>query len=210
MNNSHFDPSCVVESLEQLRSLYGSPSSRSLIKELDHVSPHYEAFIKAAPFVVMASVGPEGLDTSPRGDAPGFVRVVNPTTLMLPDRRGNNRTDTLINIVRDPRVSLIFLIPGVGETIRVIGQAKIVTDKKLCASFAVRDKTPLSVIVISIDRVYFQCQKAMARSCLWDADAQVDRSLLPTAGEIIQALDKEFDGTSYDESYAKYMAQTLY
>ena len=205
-----FDPDSQIRSPDQLREVYGEPVPRALVKELDHISEHYQQFIAASPFVVIGSVGPEGLDTSPRGDAPGFVQVADATTLLLPDRRGNNRTDTLLNIVRDPRVSLLFLIPGVGETLRVIGRAQIVVDAQLSAQFVVQGKLPRSVMIISVDRVYFQCQKALARSRLWQAEAQIPRATLPTAGEIMSALDAEFDGVDYDQNYQQRMRDTLY
>ena len=131
----------------ELDAIYGEPVPRSITKEIDYISDHYRAFIEKAPFVVMATVGPEGLDCTPRGDPPGFVRVVDDKTVMLPDRRGNNRIDSLRNLVRDPRVSLLFLIPGVGETLRINGRAAIVTEPGLCESFALQRKVPRSVIV---------------------------------------------------------------
>ena len=205
-----YTPDAVITDVARLRELYGEPSQRALVKELDHLSEHYRQLIEAAPFLVLASVGPEGVDVSPRGDAPGFVRVVDAQTLMLPDRRGNNRTDSLTNIVRDPGVSLLFLIPGVGETLRVIGRAQVVVEAALCASFAVQGKAPRSVLVIHIEHVYFQCQKALARSRLWQADSQVERSTLPTTGQILGALDEEFDGDDYDRDYAQHMQRTIY
>ncbi len=205
-----YDPSSRISTPEELRTLYGEASPRALIKELDHISSHYQQFIEASPFVVVGSVGPEGVDTSPRGDAPGFVRVADSKTLLLPDRRGNNRADTLMNVVRDPRVSLLFLIPGVGETLRVIGQASIVIDERLCQQFVVQGKLPRSVMVLDVDKVYFQCQKALTRSQLWQAEAKVDRATLPTTGQMISALDDSFDGESYDRNYSEYQKDTIY
>jgi PPOX class probable FMN-dependent enzyme len=200
-----------IASVEELESMYGAPSERSIFKEIDHISDHYRAFIEAAPFAAIASSGPEGLDCSPRGDAPGFVRVADARTLMIPDRRGNNRIDTLRNIVRDPRVALLFLIPGIGETLRVNGRAMIVTDRALCASFEVDGKIPKSVIVIAVERVFFQCRKALERARLWSEEAKIPRSALPSTGTILEALaGGGFDGDSYDSGYADYMKQTLY
>jgi PPOX class probable FMN-dependent enzyme len=200
-----------ITSVEQLEALYGQPKGGALFKEIDYISDHYRAFIEAAPFVVLASVGPEGLDTSPRGDPAGFVRVVDRHTVLIPDRRGNNRLDTLKNIVRDPRVALLFLIPGVGETLRINGRAELTTDPALCDSFAINGKAPKSIIRVTAERVYFQCQKALVRSRLWDPAAQVERSTLPTAGTIIEALAPEpFDGKTYDENYPEYMKQVIY
>lgn len=205
-----YEASKVISTPEALRALYGEASARALVKELDHISPHYQQFIEASPFVVIGSVGPEGLDTSPRGDPPGFVHVADNKTLLLPDRRGNNRADTLMNIVRDPRVSLLFLIPGVGETLRVIGKAEVVVDEQLCQQFEMQGKLPRSVMVLSVDKVYFQCQKALTRSQLWQAEAKVDRATLPTTGQMISALDESFDGESYDRNYSEYQKETIY
>lgn len=200
-----------IESVEELEELYGQPVPRSLIKEIDHISDHYRAFIEKSPFVVLASIGPEGLDCSPRGDPAGFVRVADNKTVLLPDRRGNNRLDTLKNIVRDPRVSLLFLVPGVGETLRINGRAQLSTDPAMCASFEMQGKAPRSVIVVTAERVYFQCQKALARSALWSADARIARDQLPTAGEIMAALSAEpFDHATYDRDYPEHMKKTIY
>ena len=194
-----------------MEAIYGEPLPRSLVKELDRISDHYRAFIEKAPFVAVATCGPEGLDCSPRGDPPGFVRVVDEKTLMLPDRRGNNRIDSLRNLVRDPRISLLFLIPGVNETMRINGRADIVVDADLCESFAVGGKLPRSVLVVTVDRIYFQCQKALVRSRLWDPEAQIARSDLPSTGKMLEALsENEFDGEEYDRNYSKHMRKTIY
>src|SRR5919201_911317 len=132
----------LITSVEQLERIYGEPYGPSIAKETDRITPHYRAFIEAAPFFALASAGPEGLDCSPRGDAPGFVRVADEKTLLIPDRRGNNRIDTLRNILKDPRVALLFLIPGCGETIRINGRAKISTDPALLEDFVVDGKMP--------------------------------------------------------------------
>ena len=200
-----------ITSLEDLETLYGAPSDRALFKEIDHISDHYRAFIEAAPFAVVASVGAKGIDASPRGDAPGFVTIIDPKTLHLPDRRGNNRLDTLRNLVVDPRISLLFMIPGVGETLRIKGTAILLTDSTLCGRYAINGKAPKCIIEIKIDRIYYQCQKALARSRLWEPDARVDRSTLPSAGDMLQALsDEGFDGKSYDKGYPDYMKKTIY
>ncbi len=200
-----------ITTLPQLEALYDAPISRSITKEIDHISDHYCAFIEKAPFVVFATSGPEGLDCSPRGDPPGFVRVVDEKTVLIPDRRGNNRLDSLRNIVRDPRIALLFLIPGIGETMRINGHAQLVTDPELCASFTLEGKVPKCVIVVTVERIYFQCQKALVRSRLWDIEAQIPRTDLPSTGEILEALSKEpFDGKGYDEGYPEYMKKTIY
>ena len=167
MSDSHH-----ITTAEQLESLYGQPVFTALDKEVDHITPHYRQIIGASPFVVLSTVGPEGTDCSPRGDPPGFVQVLDDRTVALPDRPGNNRIDSLRNIVRDPRVSLLFLIPGMGETLRINGEAVISTDPALMAGFAIRGKLPKSVLVVTVDRIYFQCQKALVRSRLWQADHQ--------------------------------------
>jgi uncharacterized protein len=200
-----------ITTLEQLKAIYGEPVGNSLVKELDHVSDHYRAMIEASPFVVLATSGPEGLDCTPRGDPPGFVRVVDRNTLMLPDRRGNNRVDSLRNLVIDPRIALLFLIPGVGETLRVNGRAVISTDPALCRSFAMEDKLPRSVIVVTAERVYFQCPKALVRSRLWDPSRHVDRKSLPSSGQILAAIRPgEIDAEALDRAYPERLKQTIY
>ncbi|MGE0523831.1 MAG: pyridoxamine 5'-phosphate oxidase family protein [Variibacter sp.] len=199
-----------ITSLDQLEELYGQPSGAALLKEIDYVSPHYRAFVEAAPFVVLASVGADGLDASPRGDPTGFVRVHDEKTVMIPDRRGNNRIDTLRNIVADPRVSLLFLIPGVGETLRINGTAVISTEPTLLESFRMEGKLPRSVLVVTVERVYFQCQKALVRSKLWDPQTQIPRSALPSTGAMVAALAEGFDGEAYDREYPERLKQTIY
>src|SRR5689334_1939654 len=151
----------LITSVEQIEALYGLPGEASVVKELDHVIPEYAAFIEASPFVALATSGPEGLDCSPRGDLAGFVRIVDDRTLMMPDRRGNNRADSLKNIIRDPRVGLLFLVPGSGTTLRINGRAHITIDAGLCASFTIDGKPARSVTVIAVEAVYFQCARAI-------------------------------------------------
>jgi len=200
-----------ITTLDQLDSLYGEPVPAALIKEIDYISEHYQAFIDKAPFVVMATVGPEGLDCSPRGDPPGFVRVRDPKTVLIPDRRGNNRIDSLRNIVRDPRISLLFMIPGIGNTLRINGHAEISTDPELLASFSFNGKLPRTVLVVTVVRVYTQCPKALVRSRLWSPEAQVARSELPSAGEMLEHLSRgRIDGLEYDRAYPQRMNETIY
>jgi hypothetical protein len=200
-----------VTTLEELDALYGAPVEAAVIKEIDHISDHYRPFIDKAPFLVIASVGPEGLDCTPRGDPAGFVRVVDRKTVMIPDRRGNNRVDTLRNIVRDPRVALLFLIPGIGNTLRINGRAEIINDPALNESFAFQGKLPRTVIKVTADSVYFQCPKALIRSRLWDPASQIERSALPSSGAILEALSKgKFDGAEYERNYPKRLAETIY
>src|SRR5438046_7829884 len=188
-NHSEFEMSesrdHIVTSIEALEHIYGEPFGPSIAKETDRVTSHYRAFIEAAPFFALATAGPEGLDCSPRGDAPGFVRVHDEKTLLVPDRRGNNRIDSWRNILSDPRVALLFLIPGCGETIRVNGRASISSDPALTGSFVVQGKAPRTVIIVSVDLVYFQCAKPIVRSKLWDASRHVERQSLPSTGTIL-------------------------
>ena len=201
----------TVTSVEQLEAIYGHPSGAAVLKEIDRINAEYRAFIEAAPFFALSTCGPEGVDCSPRGDEPGFVRVADEKTLMIPDRRGNNRVDSLRNIVRDPRVSLLFLIPGIGETIRVIGRASISTDPALLESFMFVGKTPRSVIVVSVENVYFQCSKAIIRSRLWDPSRLIDRKSLPSNGTILAAITKgEMGGEDYDRAYPERLKATIY
>jgi hypothetical protein len=197
--------------MEALDALYDKPYGPSIIKEIDHVNAHYRAFIEAAPFLALATNGPDGLDCSPRGDAPGFVRVQDENTLLVPDRRGNNRIDSLRNIIRDPRVALLFLIPGVGETIRVIGRASISTDPALAETFVVNGKTPRTVIVVAVERVFYQCTKAIVRSKLWDPALQIDRKSLPSAGTILAGISGgKIGGPEHDRGQPERIKATIY
>jgi PPOX class probable FMN-dependent enzyme len=202
----------LIATMAELEAHYPErPLPNSMVKEIDHVNPHYRAFIEAAPFFALATCGPGGLDCSPRGDPPGFVRVLDEKTLAIPDRRGNNRIDSLRNIVRDPRVALLFLIPGVGETIRVIGRATLSTDPALAASFAINGKVPACVIVVAVERVYYQCTKAIIRSKLWDPAQHVDRKSLPTTGTIVAALtDGRLGGAEHDRTQMERTMAKLY
>jgi len=200
-----------VTTLAELQALYGDANPPSLLKEVDHITPHYRAFIEAAPFVALASAGPDGFDCSPRGDAPGFVRVADERTVLIPDRRGNNRIDTLRNIIADPRIALLFLIPGIGETMRINGRAAISRDPALCDSFAVDGKAPRTVLVVAVERVYFQCAKAIVRAKLWDPATQISRSALPSTGTMLAALSRgAMDAEEYDRAYPERLRQTIY
>jgi uncharacterized protein len=200
-----------ITTIEELDTIYGQPVGAAVVKEIDYISNDYRMFIDKSPFVVIATVGPEGLDCSPRGDPAGFVRVQDNKTVLIPDRRGNNRIDTLRNIVRDPRVSLLFLIPGVGNTLRINGRAEILDDSSLAASFAMAGKPPRTVLSVTADRVYFQCPKALVRSRLWSAEVQIERSALPSTGEILARLSKgTIDAGEYDRAYPSRLKATLY
>jgi len=200
-----------VTTLEALEALYDKSYGPAMVKEIAHINAHYRKFIEAAPFFALATSGPDGLDCSPRGDAPGFVRVADEKTLLIPDRRGNNRLDSLRNIVSDPRVALLFLIPGTGETIRVIGRASISTDPALTETFIVSGKAPRSVIVVAVERVFYQCTKAIVRSKLWDPARHVDRKSLPSAGMILGEISGgQIGGPEHDRAQPQRIKETLY
>jgi len=201
----------ILRTEAQLEAIYGRPVEAATVKEVNWITPHYRAYIEASPYAALATSGPEGLDCSPRGDRPGFVRVHDEKTLMLPDRRGNNRIDSLRNIVRDPRVALLFMIPGVGNTLRVNGRAHLSIAPDLLESFAVDEKAPRSVTVIEVDAVYFQCARALVRSELWNPARHVDPRSLPSAGKILAALsDERVGGETYDREWPGRAAATMW
>ncbi|MHA6690672.1 pyridoxamine 5'-phosphate oxidase family protein [Devosia sp. A449] len=202
----------IVTSLEQLDALYiPAPVAASTAKIAHRMTPQYRRLIEASPFAALATVGPEGIDCSPRGDQPGFVRIHDDQTLMLPDRRGNNRIDSLRNIVRDPRCAFLFLLPGSGTTFRANGKARISIDPELLASFAVDGKPPRSVIVMTIDELYFQCARAIIRSELWNPARHIDPQSLPSPGEILAAMtDNAVGGAAYDTAWPERAKQTMW
>lgn len=205
------DRSFDIDDVDALRALYPAPSAGAVRKEADHVHPLYRPFIETSPWCAVATRGPHGLDISPRGDAPGFVEVADPHTLLLPDRRGNNRLDTLRNVVFDPHVSLLFLVPGHPETLRVLGTARLTTHPALLERFTVDGKPPRSVLVVAVTKVFFQCGRAMLRSHLWDPDRHVARDTLPTAGRVLETLtDAAIDGAAYDAALPARQRETLY
>ena len=207
----------TITSLDTLARLYPNPPApASIHKEIDHVDANYGALIAASPFMLLATSGPDGLDCSPRGDQPGFVRIRDAKTLLIPDRRGNNRLDSLKNILSDPRVGMLFLIPGYGETLRVNGTATLSDDPGLCASFDMAGKLPACVIVVHVERVYFQCSRAVVRADLWNPAAHVARGDVPSAGEILRGITAKnqtvetFDGEAYDKALPERVKATLY
>ncbi|HEY6430536.1 MAG TPA: pyridoxamine 5'-phosphate oxidase family protein [Acetobacteraceae bacterium] len=201
----------LITDAAALEALYGEPSPAAVLKEVNHIHPHYRAFIQAAPFITMATSGPGGLDVTPRGDPAGFVEVADETTLLIPDRRGNNRADSLRNLIHDPRIALLFLIPGVGETLRVNGRAVISIDPDLLARFPAQGKLPRSVIVVRVESVYFQCPKAIVRSDLWNPDKRIPRSALPSTGTILADLTRgQVGGADYDKAYPQRLKETIY
>jgi PPOX class probable FMN-dependent enzyme len=201
----------IIATVDELEALYGTPVEASTVKEVDRITPHYRAYIDASPFVILATSGPEGLDCSPRGDLAGFVRVHDGKTLLLPDRRGNNRVDSLRNIVRDPRCALLFMIPGAGTTLRVNGRAHLSVNPDLLGSFAVEDKAPRSVMVFTVESIFFQCARAIVRSDLWNPAGQVVPDSLPTPGQILAALsDAKVGGEGYDREWPERARRSLW
>lgn len=200
-----------VTSLSDLEALYGEPSINVYKKETDHLTPAYWAWIERAPFFAIASVAENGLDCSPRGDAVGSaLKILDNKRVAIPDRRGNNRLDTLKNIIRDPRVSLLFLTPGINETMRLKGRARVSIDQSLIDMFDMDGKKPATVILVDIDSVHFQCARAVKRAKLWDAESWAEKSDVPTAGQMIADAIDGFDGADYDAALQERQHKTLY
>ena len=202
----------IIASLEQLEALYTPAPAPAAARKVAHrMTPEYRRFVEASPFAALATIGPDGIDCSPRGDEAGFVRIHDDSTLMMPDRRGNNRIDSLRNIVRDPRCAFLFLLPGSGTTFRANGRAHLSIEPALLESFAVEGKPPRSVIVMKIDELYFQCARAIIRSDLWNPKRHIDPATLPTPGEILAAMtDREVGGKAYDEAWPERARQTMW
>ena len=192
----------TLTTIAQLEAIYGTPNAASTVKELPALNAEYRAYVEASPFCALATVGPEGLDCSPRGDAGHVVRILDDRTLALPDRRGNNRVDSLRNIVRDPRVSLMLMIPGSDTVLRINGRAELRTDVDLLETFIMQGKLPRCVIVVTIETVYFQCARAMMRAQVWNPDTFVDPATLPTAGQMLAAASAgSVGGETYDREW---------
>lgn len=191
-----------ITTVADLEALYGPTLPSAQTKVTDHLTEPYRAFIAASPFLILATQGPGGIDVTPRGDPAGFVAVEDARTLLLPDRRGNNRLDSLRNILADPRVGLLFLIPGIGETLRVAGRAEIRADAPLCARFAMQGKPPATVLRIAVDKVYYHCQKSIARSGLWTPEARLPRDAVPSVGVMLAAATEGIDPAAQDAAYA--------
>lgn len=201
----------IVSSLADLEALYGVAQETSLAKEVPGLTPAYRALLEASPFYALATAGPEGLDCSPRGDLKDGIRIADDRTLLLPDRRGNNRLDSLRNIIRDPRVGLLFLIPGSGTTLRINGRAEISAEPALLASFAVDGQGPRSVIIVHIDSVYFQCARAIVRADLWNPARHADLKSLPTPGSILSDLSNaRIGGETYDREWPERAKKTMW
>lgn len=202
----------IIDTLEALEAIYSpAPVAASTAKVSDRLTSDYRRLIEASPFLALATVGPEGLDCSPRGDAHGLVTIADDRTLILPDRRGNNRIDSLRNVIRDPRVALLFLIPGSGTTFRVNGRAVISADADLLARLAVDGKAPRTALIVTIEECYFQCARAVMRAGLWSPEAHVDPKSLPSAGAMLAAITAgEVGGPAYDEAWPARAAASMW
>ena len=200
----------IIRSVDELKAIYDGVSEASVAKVTTILTSEYRIMIEASPFVALATVGPEGMDCSPRGDKGGVVRVQDEKTVLLPDWRGNNRIDSLLNIVRDPRVALMFLVPGSNTTMRINGTAVVSVDPDLLESFEMDGKHPRSVTVVTIVEVYFQCARALIRSELWNPEHFVDPSSLPTAGTLLKAAKQDFDKETYDREWPQRAAKTMW
>jgi PPOX class probable FMN-dependent enzyme len=201
----------IISSIEELNAIYaGGLTQASVAKVTKVLTPLYRQMIEASPFVALATVGPEGLDCSPRGDIGGVVRVIDEKTVHMPDWRGNNRVDSLSNIVRDPRLALMFLVPGSNTMMRINGRGVVSNDEELLAGFEMDGKHPRTVIVITIDEVYFQCARALMRSELWNPARFADPATLPTPGLMLKAATAEFDHETYDREWAGRAAKTMW
>ena len=198
----------TIETVSELEALYDLTVQGAIDKVCDHITPLYRRWIDAPRFVILSTVGPEGTDASPRGDRDAVVRVATPTTVLMPDWRGNNRLDSLKNIVRDGRLSLMFMVPGSNTVVRVNGTATLTAQTSVTEQFAYQGKLPRTVIVIAVAEVYFQCAKALMRSRLWSAGDESEG--LPTAGEFLEENIPEFDAAAYDAGYPEYAKNRLW
>ncbi|WP_116364954.1 pyridoxamine 5'-phosphate oxidase family protein [Parahaliea mediterranea] len=197
-----------IETLDALEQIYDAAVPIALDKVQTRLTPRYRQWIASSRFLILATVGKAGTDASPRGDAGPVVQVRDDTTLLLPDWRGNNRLDSLRNIVEDGRVSLLFMVPGCNNVVRVNGSAIVTADDDITSQFNQQGKTPRTVIVVTIAEVYYQCAKALMRSCLWQAGDESES--VPTAGQFVQEIDADFDAASYDTGYADYAKGRLW
>jgi hypothetical protein len=200
-----------ISTIEQLESLFGPVGEASIAKEATALHPIYQQWIQASPFAVIATVGPGGLDVSPRGDPAPLVQIVDESTILLPERRGNNRLDGLRNILHDPRVALLFFIPGIRETVRVNGKATITLNQSILQSFAIDGAMPKCVLEITVEAVFFQCGRALIRSDLWELQKHQDAKNVPSAGAILSVLTQSrIDGFAYDADLPQRQKTTLY
>jgi len=200
----------IITSIDELKAIYDGVSEASMVKVTKTLTAEYRQMIEASPFVALATVGPEGLDCSPRGDLGGAVRIQDDATLLLPDWRGNNRIDSLLNIVRDPRVALMFLVPGSNTTMRINGRAVVSVDPDLLNSFEMDGRHPRSVTVVTLQEAYFQCARAVMRAELWNPERFVDPKTLPTPGTLLKAAKADFDKETYDREWPERAAKTMW
>ena len=202
----------VIQSEEEFREIMGSPGPRVLAKSTYHIDPHSKAFIEKSPFLLLSSIGEDGQATvSPKGDPNGFVQVLDDHTLIIPERPGNKRAETFQNILHNPNVGLIFMVPGKGETLRISGQARIVSDESLRKRFVINGKVPLFVIGIDVGEIYFHCAKAITRSKLWKTESWPDVSGLASLGQIMVDNGKLTDSKeSMEEIVANDARDRLY
>ena len=202
---------CFVTNIDDLAAHYAKPTKRLLKKRLDHVNAVGRAFIAASPFLVLATGSREGLDCSPKGDQPGFVEIANDgRTLLIPDRRGNNLIDGLRNLVEDPRIGLIFFVPGVNETYRVNGRARVSVDADLRRRFAVNGKEPATVMIVTVEQAFAHCPKALVRSDLWKAGSHGRPQGVPTIGDFVAARNPGTDGAAFNATYNERIPRELY
>ena len=198
----------TLTSIEQLEEIYGAPVPQSLTKVATRLTPLYRDWIGASKFLVLSTIGAEGTDASPRGDDGPVVHIADERTLWLPDWRGNNRIDSLRNIVRDPRVSLMFMVPGCNNAVRVNGTAFLTADESARSAFERKNILPATVAVITIQELYFQCAKALMRSRLWDTETE--RPAVPTAGQFLKEQEETFEAEAYDAGYAEYAKSRMW
>jgi PPOX class probable FMN-dependent enzyme len=205
------DPDLLVREEAELAALYPPVLERSVRKQIDHLDQYCRAFIAASPLVVIGTQGDTAADTSPRGDMPGFVQVADDHTLLIPDRRGNNRLDNLRNLIHNPRIGLLFLIPGIHEAFRVNGDAVLSRDPALTERFAVQGKVPATVIVVRVKEAYIHCSRALVRADLWNPEKHAPREAVPSMGTVLAAHTCGFvDAQAFDEDARVRVPQTLY
>jgi uncharacterized protein len=207
----HAHPQFDITDEAALTSLFAPVGENSLIKEITHIDANYRRLIESSPFAALATCGPHGADCSPRGDPASVVKVLDEKTLVLPERRGNNRIDSLRNLIANPHCALLFLIPGIGETLRVNGRARISADPGLLATLAIDGKEPKLALLITVDAVFFQCSRAIVRSELWNPARHVDRASLPSPGKLLSDLSgTKVDGAAYDRELPGRVVTSLY
>ncbi len=200
----------TIESKSALREYYGPPGERGLKKQMAHLDEHAKNFISLSPFMIIASATARGADASPKGDPPGFVKVIDENTLLIPDRPGNNRVDTMSNVIENNHVGLLFLVPGMCETLRVNGRARVTTDPELLAPLSMRGKAPVSGMIVEVDEAYLHCGKAVIRASLWDPEKHIDRKSFPSMGQMLADQIGGYDGEELNEGIQERYKTDLY